>query len=224
VLKRFILHAKKAAFIVEHDFIMATYLADRVVVYSGDPGRECTAHTPEALLTGMNRFLKSLEITFRRDPTNHRPRINKQGSVKDQEQKKMGTYFYLDTDDEKDEDKGKAGGAAAGPAAGPSSKSRTARSKAVRGAAAGKAAGSKKKDEYDIGDVDEIGRQRDDSDDEKEARKKAAAAKKAAAGSAVEAKPKKAAEPESDDDEDEDDGTVPAKMKAKAAAAKKAAK
>ena len=30
VIKRFILHAKKTAFIVEHDFIMATYLADRL--------------------------------------------------------------------------------------------------------------------------------------------------------------------------------------------------
>jgi hypothetical protein len=29
VIKRFIMHAKKTAFIVEHDFIMATYLADR---------------------------------------------------------------------------------------------------------------------------------------------------------------------------------------------------
>ena len=37
VIKKFILHAKKTAFIVEHDFIMATYLADRVVVYTGTP-------------------------------------------------------------------------------------------------------------------------------------------------------------------------------------------
>ena len=29
VIKRFILHAKKTGFVVEHDFIMATYLADR---------------------------------------------------------------------------------------------------------------------------------------------------------------------------------------------------
>ena len=29
VIKRFILNAKKTAFIVEHDFIMATYLADQ---------------------------------------------------------------------------------------------------------------------------------------------------------------------------------------------------
>ncbi|XVF52227.1 hypothetical protein PTKIN_Ptkin05aG0002200 [Pterospermum kingtungense] len=32
VIKRFILHAKKTAFVVEHDFIMATYLADQVIV------------------------------------------------------------------------------------------------------------------------------------------------------------------------------------------------
>lgn len=47
VIKRFIMHAKKTAFVVEHDFIMATYLADRVVVYDGTPGVETTAHTPQ---------------------------------------------------------------------------------------------------------------------------------------------------------------------------------
>ena len=35
----------------------------------------------------MNQFLASLEITFRRDPTNYRPRVNKLNSVKDKEQK-----------------------------------------------------------------------------------------------------------------------------------------
>ena len=35
----------------------------------------------------MNKFLASLEITFRRDPTNFRPRVNKLNSVKDKEQK-----------------------------------------------------------------------------------------------------------------------------------------
>merc|ERR1712182_148977 len=49
VIKRFILHAKKTAFIVEHDFIMATYLADRVIVYDGVPGQETTARAPESL-------------------------------------------------------------------------------------------------------------------------------------------------------------------------------
>ncbi|RLN52304.1 hypothetical protein BBJ29_002374 [Phytophthora kernoviae] len=96
VIKRFILHSKKTAFVVEHDFIMATYLADRVVVYDGQPGIECTAHSPQSLLTGMNTFLKQLEITFRRDPTNFRPRINKYDSVKDVEQKSSGNYFFMD--------------------------------------------------------------------------------------------------------------------------------
>ena len=49
---------------------MATYLADRVIVFEGQPAVESYARTPEGLLTGMNKFLKSLDITFRRDPTN----------------------------------------------------------------------------------------------------------------------------------------------------------
>lgn len=96
VIKRFIMHSKKTAFIVEHDFIMATYLADRVVVYDGAPGIETTAHTPMALIPGMNMFLQQLNITFRRDPTNFRPRINKMDSIKDKEQKLAGNYFYLE--------------------------------------------------------------------------------------------------------------------------------
>ncbi|XP_052796245.1 ATP-binding cassette sub-family E member 1-like [Mya arenaria] len=96
VIKRFILHAKKTAFVVEHDFIMATYLADRVVVFEGNPGIDTIANTPQSLLNGMNKFLKSLDITFRRDPNNFRPRINKLASVKDTEQKKGGNYFFLE--------------------------------------------------------------------------------------------------------------------------------
>ncbi|PNT62169.1 ABC transporter E family member 2-like [Brachypodium distachyon] len=96
VIKRFILHAKKTAFIVEHDFIMATYLADKVVVYEGRPSVDCTANAPESLVSGMNKFLSHLDITFRRDPTNYRPRINKLESTKDREQKSVGSYYYLD--------------------------------------------------------------------------------------------------------------------------------
>ena len=96
VIKRFIMHAKKTAFIVEHDFIMATYLADRVIVYEGTPSVKATATTPQSLLTGMNKFLSSLEVTFRRDPENYRPRINKMDSVKDVEQKSSGNYFFMD--------------------------------------------------------------------------------------------------------------------------------
>ncbi|KAH9998583.1 P-loop containing nucleoside triphosphate hydrolase protein, partial [Russula vinacea] len=96
VIKRFILHAKKTAFVIEHDFIMATYLADRVIVFEGSPAIAATATPPQSLLTGMNKFLQSLEITFRRDPTNFRPRVNKLNSVKDKEQKVSGNYFFLE--------------------------------------------------------------------------------------------------------------------------------
>jgi ATP-binding cassette subfamily E protein 1 len=90
VIKRFILHSKKTAFVVEHDFIMATYLADRVIVFEGEPSVNCIANAPQSLLTGMNKFLRLLDITFRRDPENYRPRINKYQSVKDREQKESG--------------------------------------------------------------------------------------------------------------------------------------
>lgn len=38
----------------------------RVVVYDGVPGKACVANAPEDLLTGMNKFLNVLNITFRR--------------------------------------------------------------------------------------------------------------------------------------------------------------
>lgn len=96
VIKRHILHSKKTAFIVEHDFMMSTYLADRVIVFDGIPAKEANANAPQSLLDGMNRFLKQLDITFRRDNESHRPRINKKDSLKDTEQKKSGNYFFLD--------------------------------------------------------------------------------------------------------------------------------
>jgi hypothetical protein len=46
---------------------------------------KCYTHThtrPTSLLLGMNKFLRLLDITFRRDSMNYRPRINKKNSVK----------------------------------------------------------------------------------------------------------------------------------------------
>jgi ATP-binding cassette, sub-family E, member 1 len=97
VIKRWVMNTKKTAFIVEHDFIMATYLADKVIVFDGIPGKEATCTSPESLVTGMNKFLKQMDITFRREPTNLRPRINKHNSQKDQEQKAMGNYFLMES-------------------------------------------------------------------------------------------------------------------------------
>ena len=45
-------------------------------MYDGQPGVETTAHAPQPLIQGMNTFLEQLNITFRRDPTNYRPRCD----------------------------------------------------------------------------------------------------------------------------------------------------
>ena len=92
VIKRFIMHSKKTAFVVEHDFIMATYLADRVIVFDGQPSVKSRANAPQSLLTGCNTFLQNLDVTFRRDPNTYRPRINKLSSQLDNEQKSAGNY------------------------------------------------------------------------------------------------------------------------------------
>ena len=83
VIKRWILSSKKSAFIVEHDFIMATYLADKVICFDGIPAQSTRCTSPESLVSGMNKFLKLMDISFRRDPSNFRPRINKSESQKD---------------------------------------------------------------------------------------------------------------------------------------------
>lgn len=44
----------------------------------------------------LSSFAQHLDITFRRDPTNYRPRINQMDSAKDKEQKSAGTFYYLD--------------------------------------------------------------------------------------------------------------------------------
>jgi len=114
VIRRWVVnHMQKTAFVIEHDFVMASALSDRVIVYRGTPGVECTAGGPQGLVDGFNAFLKQLDVTFRRDPANFRPRVNKRGSLKDREQKAAGTYFVFDADvdsqDKKDVEPKKGG-------------------------------------------------------------------------------------------------------------------
>ncbi|AMQ17663.1 ribosome biogenesis/translation initiation ATPase RLI [Thermococcus peptonophilus] len=86
---------EKTALIVEHDVMMVDYLSDRLIVFEGEPGKYGRALPPMGMREGMNRFLANIGITFRRDPDTGRPRANKEGSVKDREQKEMGEYYYL---------------------------------------------------------------------------------------------------------------------------------
>jgi len=101
-IKRFIVNSHKYCFVVEHDFIMSTYLADKVVVFEGlEDEKESSrvnsrATSPMEFVSGFNAFLKSLDITFRRSKFSMRPRINKQDSLRDREQKREGKYFITD--------------------------------------------------------------------------------------------------------------------------------
>jgi len=87
------------AFVVEHDVVTQDFIADRLMIFNGEQGIKGFAHKPTDLRSGMNSFLKEMEITFRRDPQTKRPRVNKEGSRLDREQKEMGEYYYLSTED-----------------------------------------------------------------------------------------------------------------------------
>ena len=94
MIKNFIQMKEKSAFIIDHDMVFMDYLSDRLLVFQGKPGIEGESKEPLSMRDGMNLFLKDLGITFRRDDGNKRPRVNKEGSVKDSEQKKSGEYYY----------------------------------------------------------------------------------------------------------------------------------
>ncbi|EHR77761.1 ATPase [Thermococcus litoralis DSM 5473] len=86
---------EKTALVVEHDVLMIDYISDRIMVFEGEPGKHGRALPPMGMREGMNRFLANVGITFRRDPDTGRPRANKEGSVKDREQKEIGEYYYV---------------------------------------------------------------------------------------------------------------------------------
>ncbi|MBA7547396.1 Vitamin B12 import ATP-binding protein BtuD [subsurface metagenome] len=81
--------------IVDHDIYLIDLLSDRLMVFDGEPGVRGEIKGCFEMRAGMNLFLKDLGITFRRDESTLRPRINKIGSAKDREQKDKGRYYYL---------------------------------------------------------------------------------------------------------------------------------
>jgi ATP-binding cassette subfamily E protein 1 len=82
------------AFVVEHDVVTQDFIADRLMVFSGEPGVNGVANPPTSLRKGMNMFLKEMGVTFRRDSVTRRPRVNKEGSKLDTFQKQIGEYYY----------------------------------------------------------------------------------------------------------------------------------
>ena len=88
----------KSALIVDHDVYFLDLVSDSMMVFGGEPGRSGHATGPHTLRQGMNRFLKDVGVTFRRDNETRRPRINKPGSRLDREQRDAGEYYYAPED------------------------------------------------------------------------------------------------------------------------------
>ncbi|HME18346.1 MAG TPA: ribosome biogenesis/translation initiation ATPase RLI [Nitrososphaerales archaeon] len=85
----------KAAVIIDHDLQVVDIISDRLMVFEGTPGVRGDASSPMQKEEGMNTFLKEVGLTYRRDITSGRPRVNKPGSKLDRDQKARGTYYYV---------------------------------------------------------------------------------------------------------------------------------
>ena len=94
MLRRVIEKSGKSAMVVDHDVYFVDMVSDALVVFDGVSGKHGKAQGPYSLHEGMNRFLKNVDITFRRDEDTQRPRVNKPDSYMDRQQKQNGEYYY----------------------------------------------------------------------------------------------------------------------------------
>jgi len=63
------------------------------MIFTGEPGEEGKATRPMKIGEAMNKFLKEVDLTFRKDPDTGRPRANKEGSQKDQKQRRKEEFY-----------------------------------------------------------------------------------------------------------------------------------
>ncbi|MFC1686151.1 ribosome biogenesis/translation initiation ATPase RLI [Nanoarchaeota archaeon] len=94
-IRETIIEKDKGAFVVDHDLLFLSYLADSIIVFSGEPSKQGETSEVKQIVEGMNYLLKMLDITVRKDPETGRPRINKPDSVLDREQRKKDTWFMV---------------------------------------------------------------------------------------------------------------------------------
>ena len=84
----------KTCLVVDHDLLFLDYLSDDLIVFDGTPAIKGICKGPFSMKEGMNLFLEDLNISLRRDEESKRPRINKENSVKDREQKAKGELYF----------------------------------------------------------------------------------------------------------------------------------
>jgi len=97
-LRSFAGEKEKGIFVIDHDILFIDYISDALIVFERKKENIVDGHASSILPVrdGMNKFLKSVGITFRREITTGRPRANKSGSVIDRGQKDKGEYYYAD--------------------------------------------------------------------------------------------------------------------------------
>ena len=95
VIKEFVQRKEISAIVVDHDIQFIDHLADTMLVFDGIPGKIGKVHGVLTKKEGMNKILKILNITYRKDKQSNRPRINKPGSQLDQQQRKKGEYYSI---------------------------------------------------------------------------------------------------------------------------------
>ena len=98
VMRRFAESAERSVLVVDHDIYLIDLLSEKLMVFEGEEGKRGVAHPPVEMRKGMNRFLKGIGITFRRDEETRRPRVNKPGSRLDRSQRESGEYYYYAPD------------------------------------------------------------------------------------------------------------------------------
>lgn len=94
-IKEIITEKEKSAFVVDHDLLLESYLADSIINFDGEPGvyGKCSGAVP--FQTGLNNLLETLDITLRKDEESGRPKINKKHSVLDRKQKEKKEWAVL---------------------------------------------------------------------------------------------------------------------------------
>ncbi len=93
-IQRFVRSFSKSAIIIDHDIQLMDLISDTMVIFEGESGKSGHGTSPLGKSDAMNRFLNSLDITFRRDEQTLRPRVNKAGSRLDKQQKDSGQFYY----------------------------------------------------------------------------------------------------------------------------------
>jgi len=94
VIKDIVEKYHRSCLVVDHDLLFIDYLSDRVIVCEGKPAVHGLVEGPFTMEEGMNRFLKNLKITVRRDMESNRPRINKPDSQMERQQISEGKLYY----------------------------------------------------------------------------------------------------------------------------------